>query len=132
MSTEPKIRVFSRAMPLDLFTGMATTEEWLELMRPDWRLQGQRKPLEQSGEYKEVKALQSALNDAYSRQDEDQTGEWVICLPLADHPFAQPVAVVRKYSNNGNTYIATRWAELGFIMAPEILPLGSRSYDRWL
>jgi hypothetical protein len=126
-----RIRVFCREMPLDLFTGMATTEEWLDQMRRDWALQSQGEPFEQCGEYKEVRALQAALNDAYSREDREERGEWVICLPIADHPFAQPVVVVRKYDNNGNTYLATRSLELGFIMAPEILPLGFRSYDRW-
>lgn len=126
-----RIRVFCREMPLDSFTGMATTEEWLEQMGRDWRSMSQGKPFEQCGEYKEVRALQAALNDAYSREDREERGEWVISLPIQGDPFAQPVAVVRKYDNNGNTYLATRSLELGFIMGREILPLGFRSYDRW-
>jgi len=126
-----QIRIFCREMPLDLFTGMATTEEWLEQMERDWRLQGGEGPIINSREYKHVRALQASLDRARSREDGDERGEWVICLPVQGDPCAQPVAVVRKYDNNGNTYLATRSLELGFIMGREILPLGFQSYDRW-
>tara|TARA_Y100001938_G_C8023734_1_gene396815 strand:+ start:212 stop:613 length:402 start_codon:yes stop_codon:yes gene_type:complete len=126
-----RIRVFCREMPLDLFTGMATTEEWLEQMERDWRLQGGEGPLMNCREYKHVRALQASLDRVRSPEDREQRDEWVISLPIQGDPFAQPVAVVRKYDNNGNTYLATRSLELGFIMGREILPLGFQSYDRW-
>ena len=125
------IRVYCREMPLDSFTGMATTKEWLEQMGRDWRSMSQGEPIEECGEYRHVRALQASLDRARSPEDRDQTGEWVISLPIQGDPFAQPVAVVRKYENNGNTYLATRSMELGFIMGREILPLGFQSYDRW-
>ncbi len=127
---ERSVRVFARESPLDLFTGLSDTDDWLSQMQRDWKLQS-RRGFYECEDYEQVKAMQRALDGAHSRQDGEKTGEWVICMPIFGHPFAQPVAVVRKYCNNGNTYLATPYLDLGFFMAFELIPLGATSYDRF-
>ena len=117
---EQAVYVFEREMPVDNFLGMLTTEQFyhqlhqrLELY-PTWG----RPPMGDCDEAKAVKGMQAELNGSYCPMDgEEMRGEWVLCLPLRGDPYPQPVAVVRKWDNNGNTQIATPHRDLGFFMA---------------
>jgi hypothetical protein len=131
MSTDYGIRVFAREMPLDGFTGMVDLNGLSQHLSAEIKLHRFDHASAILGMWEQVRAMQRELDTVQSRQDEEKTGEWVICLPVKGDPFAQPVAVVRKYSNNGNTYVATPHLELGFFMAFELIPLGVTSYDRF-
>ena len=126
MRPHNEIRVFAREMPLDLFLGMLTSEQFKAQLYKQLACLDDRRKLKHVEEWQVVEAMRKELDRSWRPQDREQTGEWVICLPRSGEPFSVPVAVVRKYDNNGNTYIATSCKGLGFFMAPEMLePSGS-------
>lgn len=128
MRREPEIRVFCREMPLDLFLGMLTSERFAERLREQLAILDDRRKLKHVPEWQAVEAMRRELDRSWRQQDREQRGEWVICLPRSGEPFSVPVAVVRKYDNNGNTHIATPHQALGFFMAPEMLEPGGSPY----
>jgi hypothetical protein len=131
MSTEREMRVWYREMPLDGFLGLLTTQKFRSHLDAQLTL-GQpflaRAILE---EWEQVEAMRKELDRSQRPMDGATTGEWVICLPVRGDSFSAAVAVVRKYANNGNTYVATSDPKLGALLASELLPPGGSFYDRF-
>jgi hypothetical protein len=125
MSTEREIRVWYREMPLDGFLGLLTTQKFRSHLDEPFLA---RAILE---EWEQVEAMRKELDRSQRPMDGATTGEWVICLPVRGDSFSAAVAVVRKYANNGNTYVATSDPKLGAILASELLPPGGSFYDRF-